>query len=1258
LKKGLVSVFIPSYNYQRYLGDAIDSILAQTYADWELIIVDDASADDSPAIIQRYQRRYPERIRSTLLQTNVGQSEATNVGLRQAQGEFVALLAADDVARPERLTQGVELLRRRPEVAAAFSKVAYIDGDRRPMPVGEDVFNRPFEDMRWQLLEGNFLCGTSIVARLAAIQAVGGYNRNLGYVEDYDLWLRLLDRYELVRVDDVWVDYRLHGENLSFAASRGQQRFGPLYESVAVALRAMHRWPLERLHRFRHRPGSPGYGQEAASVQLRLAECCLRLERSFLDQVVRAGHPSLLLGVSAAYGFLLDALQNDPDNAAARTLLPEVYRALGDRGRAGGGKSSTLGELAAVTRPPVDAPEPPASDPAPAPAPPTSDYATWLRQLGLTRVEAAQYDQLAAAGGLASRFHLAVCLPPGQEAELVSTLKSLTVQLHGQVMLTVVAASAAPAGFAGDRLRWLQSAAAPLAAVNVSLIREEADWVGLIGCGDRLADTAMLLAASAIGRHPDWQAVYLDDDQAGASGELEAPRLKPDFDATLARNIAYTDGLVLVRRDVFATLGGFDPALGDGATHDLLLRVGERSTPPPVGHLAGPLLHRRSPGPAEADRWRLALERHLSRSGSAATIEAGPIPGSLAVRYPVSGTPLVSLIIPTRDRLVMLSRCLESLLGQTAYGQYEIIVVDHASVSQEAAQFLTGLAGLGEDRLRVLRREGAFSLAALFNAGARAARGSHLIFLHDDVAALHPEWLAAMLGHAQRPGIGAVGARLLAADGRLQHAGIVLGLSGLADLVGGGAALDEPGEMGRYVLDQEVSAASAACLLVRREAFEAVGGFREDRYPALLPDVDLCLRLGQAGWRIVWTPQATLLHDGPLKLTEGLRSAPWSPAERAEGWARESDHLLTDWLPQLAADPHYSRLYSLRLPAFRRCEDPLLARDPLPWRPLPRLFAQPADRQACGHYRVSAPLRALATAGQVQGWDTMDFYSPVEMARIDPDTIILQRPYTDAQLAFLEQTARYSRSLRLFDLDDLITLIPARSVHRGTFPADLGARLKRAAGLCDRLVVSTEPLAKALATWHADIRVVPNRLPKAPWQGLAPRRRTGARPRVGWAGALGHEGDLALVAEVMAQLADEVDWVLLGHCPDGLRKQFREIHPPVAIADYPGTLAALNLDVAIAPLEINAFNEAKSNLKLLEYGALGYPVVCSDIVPYQGTLPVTRVANRPKDWISAIRALALDPVRAAQAGDALRDQVLRHWLLEDHMEEWAAAWLP
>jgi glycosyltransferase involved in cell wall biosynthesis len=1259
LKQPLVSVFIPSYNYERYIGATIDSILAQSYGNWELIVVDDASTDQSPAIIERYRRRYPDRIRSVLLQTNVGQSEASNIGHGLAKGEFISLLAADDIARPQRLEAGVTLMRGQPNLAAAFSRVAYIDADGRPLPTNQGPFNQDCQDIRWQLLQGNFLCATSAFVRLSALRDVGGLNHHLGYIEDYDLWLRLLDRHEVVRVDDIWVDYRLHGDNLSLAPDRSQQRLGPLYESVAAAVRAMHRWPLERLHRFRSQPGTSEHRRETAGVQLHLAECCLRLDENFFQQVRDAGIASPGLGVSAAYEFVIDALQNDPTNDDARKLLARIYSALGDAGRAAGGKSSTLGQLKAADATGADAERP--ATPEAAVAAPTeipTGYEHWLGMFRLNHVEAAEYDRLAAVGGLAARFHLAVVLPNGRENELVTTLKSLTAQLHSNVLLTVVASVDAPPGFGGDRLRWCRSKSQPLADANESLLREEATWVGLIECGDQLSSSALLLAAAAIDRNPEWQAVYSDDDQLSASGSLAAPRLKPDFDTTLARSSRYVDGLVLVRWDTFAALGGYDAALGPAANYDLLLKVSERGQTPPIGHLTGPLLHRLAAEPAEAEPFLRAVQAHLSRTASNATIAPGERPDLWGLRYGIAGEPLVSLIIPTRDRLPLLSRCLESIMEQTAYRHYEIIVVDHGSRSAEAANFMTGLAGLGEARLRVLRQDGPFSLAALMNAGAREARGQHLVFLHDDVAALHPEWLHTLVGHAHRPGIGAVGARLLSSDGRLQHAGIVLGLSGLADLVGGGATIDDPGYLDRYACDQEVAAASAACLLVRRDAFDSVGGFDEREYPVFLSDVDLCLRLTAAQWRIVWTPQATLLHDGPTKLAEGIRSAPTTPAERKSAWATESDRLLKRWLPTLARDPHYNPLLSLHAPAFRTCDDPLLARDMLPWKPLPRVFAQPADRHACGHYRLSAPLSALATAGKIQGWDSMDFYNPVEMARIDADTVVLQRPYTDAQLAFLEQTARYGRALRMFDLDDLITLIPEKSAHRRSFPPDLANRLMRAAAFCDRLVVSTAPLANAIRDWHKDVRVVPNYLPKSPWTQLAPSRRIGERPRVGWAGALGHEGDLALIADVMANLAKEVDWILLGHCPEGLRGLIKEVHAPVSIADYPAALAGLALDVAIAPLEINSFNEAKSSLKVLEYGALGYPVVCSDIVPYQGSFPVTRVRNRPQDWVKAIRALAFDPVVAAAEGDRLRGHVREHWMLEDHLDEWLAAWLP
>jgi GT2 family glycosyltransferase/glycosyltransferase involved in cell wall biosynthesis len=1258
LKKDLVTFVIPSFNYQRYLGGAIDSILAQTYRHWELIVVDDASSDESPTIIEHYRRRYPDQIRGILLHDNVGQAEAVNLALRSANGEFISLLGADDVARPTRLDEAVPLLRQRADLAGIFSRVAYIDGDGRLLPVAQGVFNRGFEDLRWQLLEGNFLCAPSAVLRHSSLLDIGGFNRSLRYTEDYDLWLRLLDRSELMRVDSTWVDYRLHGKNLSLAANSDEQALGPLYESVMDAVRAMHRWPLDRLHRFRSKPGTEEHRRETASVQLRLAECCLRLDDNFFRQVREAGIAAPGIGVSAAYEFVLDALQNDPANDNARSLLARIYSALGDIGRAAGGKSSTLGQLQAVRAAQANAEaSTPAEAIAPPPASTRSAYESWLGIFDLNRVEAAEYDRLATAGGLTTRFHLAVILPVGRENDLVATLKSLTAQLHTNVLLTVIASVDAPSGFGGERLRWRRSQSQPLEDANESLIREESTWVGLIECGDRLADTALLQAAAAIDRNPAWQAMFSDDDQVTPDGSFTNPRLKPDFDLTLARSIPYLDSLVLVRWDVFTALGGFDPASASAANHDLLLKISERGKSPPIGHLAGPLLHRATHRATDAQALRRALESHLARTKTNATIAPGGQTDTFALRYGIAGQPLVSLIVTTRNRLPQLSRCLESILEKTTYQPYEIIVVDHGGDSPESAAFIGGLASLGESHLRVVRQDGPFSLAALMNAGAREARGEHVVFLHDDVAALHPEWLQNLVGHAQRPGVGAVGARLLSSDGRLQHAGIVLGLSGLADLVGGGAAMDEPGYLNRYACDQEVAAASAACLLVRRSAFDSISGFDEDDYPVFLSDVDFCLRLAEADWRIVWTPQATLLHDGPMKLAEGIRSAPGSPAERKSAWMAESERLLKRWLPTLARDPHYSRLHSLHAPAFRTCEDPLLARDMLPWKPLPRIFVQPADRHACGHYRLSAPLRALATAGKVQGWDSMDFYDPVEMARIEADTVVLQRPYTDAQFAFLEQTANHSGASRMFDLDDLITLLPEKSVHRGTFPSDLAERLKRAASRCNRLVVSTAPLAKAIKDWHDDIRVVPNYLPKTPWMNLVPQRRHGERPRVGWAGALGHEGDLALVAEVIASLAKEVDWILLGHCPEALRGQMKEVHAPVSIGDYPAALADMAWDVAIAPLEINAFNEAKSSLKLLEYGALGYPVVCTDIVPYQGDFPVTRVRNRAQDWVKAIRALAFDPALAAEQGTRLRDHVREFWMLEDHLDAWLSAWL-
>ncbi len=166
------------------------------------------------------------------------------------------------------------------------------------------------------------------------------------------------------------------------------------------------------------------------------------------------------------------------------------------------------------------------------------------------------------------------------------------------------------------------------------------------------------------------------------------------------------------------------------------------------------------------------------------------------------------------------------------------------------------------------------------------------------------------------------------------------------------------------------------------------------------------------------------------------------------------------------------------------------------------------------------------------------------------------------------------------------------------------------------------------------------------------------KPRVGWAGSVSHDGDLAIIFDVVKATAKEVDWVFMGMCPEPIKPYIAEFDPGVSLDKYPARLASLDLDLAVAPLEDVPFNHGKSHLRLLEYGVLGFPVICTDITPYRGDYPVTRVANRYKDWVDAIRGHVADRDELARRGDVLRDYIHANWMLEDHLDIWRRAWLP
>jgi glycosyltransferase involved in cell wall biosynthesis len=286
--------------------------------------------------------------------------------------------------------------------------------------------------------------------------------------------------------------------------------------------------------------------------------------------------------------------------------------------------------------------------------------------------------------------------------------------------------------------------------------------------------------------------------------------------------------------------------------------------------------------------------------------------------------------------------------------------------------------------------------------------------------------------------------------------------------------------------------------------------------------------------------------------------------------------------------------------------------------------------------------------------------NPIELARAAPDVLMLQQAIDDTQINQLKRYRKYNQNVFItYAVDDVMGNLP-RKHYLYNFQAREGkSRMREGLSHCDRLIVSTEPLADYCRNMIDDIVVVPNRLEKERWLGFTPLRRAGNKPRVGWAGAQQHLGDLELIRDVVEALKDEVEWVFMGMCPEFLKPHIKEEHAFVAYNNYPAKLASLNLDLAIAPLEQHHFNEGKSNLRLLEYGIMGWPVVCTDIYPYQtNQAPVKRVNNLASEWIAAIRERIYDLDAAAREGDRLRDWVLTHYLLEDHLPQWLAAVSP
>ena len=556
-------------------------------------------------------------------------------------------------------------------------------------------------------------------------------------------------------------------------------------------------------------------------------------------------------------------------------------------------------------------------------------YTTWIRRLDLL----SDHDQQSIRQHISkmqATIHFHLLIVDGASAGAVqATLDSLASQLYHNFSYVVL-----NFGTCSESENAALNAVEPsltdgwLVSFNDSLSDSKVDeWVMMVRAGDVLAPHALYhFACAALGRQ-EAAVLYSDDDLLDENRQRCQPRFKPDWSLTHLRAINFVGNAVALRGSEVAQAGGVTLDCCRYGSYDLLFRVtdvlgdeGDKS----VVHIPHVLLHQSVDSVADTDEQQCldAVRSHLARNGVDADVSETMLPGCRRVRYHLPDEPpMVSIIVPTRDAPELTRQCVESLLEKTTYPRFEILVVDNQSADSDALAYLEEIACYKQ--VRVLRYDHPFNYSAINNFAVREARGEIVCLLNNDTEVISPDWLEEMVGHLLQPKAGVVGAKLYFPDGRVQHAGDTVGPGGCANHLHSFIARNDPGYCNRAMVAQELSAVTAACLITWRELYQRLGGLNEKKLPVAFNDVDYCLRVREAGYRVVWTPHAELYHhESVSRGKDTTRRKKWRAS-------REVAYMRKRWRQVMLNDPFYNPNLSYQRPDFYLSHAPLIAQ---PWK--------------------------------------------------------------------------------------------------------------------------------------------------------------------------------------------------------------------------------------------------------------------------------------------------------------------------------------
>lgn len=446
---------------------------------------------------------------------------------------------------------------------------------------------------------------------------------------------------------------------------------------------------------------------------------------------------------------------------------------------------------------------------------------------------------------------------------------------------------------------------------NAAIEMASGEYLALFDHDDLLSPNALFEVASAIEKEKA-DVIYTDEDKVTSDlKEHFQPHFKPDFNPDLLCANNYICHLFVVKRSLALKLGGQDSAYDGAQDYDFIFRCTENAEK--IVHVAKILYHWRVHQASTADNpssklyafdaGKRAIEAHLARIGAKAEVSHTKDLGFYRVKYQVQGNPLVSIVIPNKDEKETLKKCLESIWQKTSYSNYEIILVENNSTTQEIRDYYKELDG--KERVRVVYWDKEFNYSAINNFGISYAKGEYILCLNNDITVISPDWLEELLANCQRPEVGIVGARLYYPDNTIQHAGIVLGMGGCAGSLFVGLARSRGGYLHKAALQQDLSAVTAACFMVKKEVFEKVGGF-EEKLAVAFNDVDFCLKVRHAGYLVVYDPYAELYHHESK--TRGYENT----EAKKRRFQEEIEYMRRHWMPDILRDPYYNENLSLK----------------------------------------------------------------------------------------------------------------------------------------------------------------------------------------------------------------------------------------------------------------------------------------------------------------------------------------------------------